>query len=203
MSPSQDPGLKPGRPSPSPSLAPLLSPSLSLALSELPAVLGCLPRVEAAVLRRVLLRPCKGRVRAVRCEEETFQPTRRPQRPVLLLTASLLTAPEPFGEVRRGTVVRPDYGGYCCVACVLPRSDEMRGPGPRSRIRRRWTRLTAESPPSVFTSRVVVTTSSRTEFPTESTFRTELALASLPHFLFVGESSQQRQSARRAEETGR
>ncbi|MQL81557.1 hypothetical protein Taro_014007 [Colocasia esculenta] len=34
-----------------------------------------------------------------------------------------------------------------------------------------------------FTSRVVVTTSSRTEFPTESTFRTVLALASLPHFL--------------------
>ncbi|MQL84369.1 hypothetical protein Taro_016879, partial [Colocasia esculenta] len=67
-----DPGLKPGRPSP--------SPSLSLALSELPAVLGCLPCVEAAVLRRVLLRPCRGRVRAVRCEEETFQPTRRPQR---------------------------------------------------------------------------------------------------------------------------
>ncbi|MQL99600.1 hypothetical protein Taro_032318 [Colocasia esculenta] len=31
--------------------------------------------------------------------------------PVLLLTASLLTAPEPFGEVRRGTVVWPDYGG--------------------------------------------------------------------------------------------
>ncbi|MQM02007.1 hypothetical protein Taro_034769 [Colocasia esculenta] len=46
-------------------------------------------------------------------------------------------------------------------------------------------------------------TSSRTEFPTESTFRTELALASLPHFLFVGETSQQRQGARRAEETGR
>ncbi|MQL93184.1 hypothetical protein Taro_025826 [Colocasia esculenta] len=65
MSPSQDPGLKPGRPSPSPSLASLLSPSLSLALSELPAVLGCLPRVKAAVLR-VSLRPCRGRVRAVR-----------------------------------------------------------------------------------------------------------------------------------------
>ncbi|MQL94807.1 hypothetical protein Taro_027481 [Colocasia esculenta] len=48
-----DPGLKPGRPSPFPlSLAPLLSPSFSLALSELPAVLGCLPRVEATVLRR-------------------------------------------------------------------------------------------------------------------------------------------------------
>ncbi|MQL87675.1 hypothetical protein Taro_020222 [Colocasia esculenta] len=61
---------------------------------------------------------------------------------------------------------------------------------------------TVESPLSMFTSRVVVTTSSRTEFPTESTFRTELALASLLHFLFVGESSQQRQGARRAEETG-
>ncbi|MQL69048.1 hypothetical protein Taro_001373 [Colocasia esculenta] len=40
---------------------------------------GCLPRVEAAVLRRVSLRSCRGRVRAVRCEEETFLPTRRPQ----------------------------------------------------------------------------------------------------------------------------
>ncbi|MQM03713.1 hypothetical protein Taro_036498 [Colocasia esculenta] len=44
------------------------------------AVLGCLPRVEAAVLRRVSLRSCRGRVRAVRCEEEMFLPTRRPQR---------------------------------------------------------------------------------------------------------------------------
>ncbi|MQL76599.1 hypothetical protein Taro_008990 [Colocasia esculenta] len=38
--------------------------------------------------------------------------------PVLLLTASLFTAPEPPREARRGTVVRPDYGGYCCVLCV-------------------------------------------------------------------------------------
>ncbi|MQM19554.1 hypothetical protein Taro_052560 [Colocasia esculenta] len=30
---------------------------------------------------------------------------------VLLLTASLLVAPEPLGEARRGIVVRPDYGG--------------------------------------------------------------------------------------------
>ncbi|MQL68051.1 hypothetical protein Taro_000305 [Colocasia esculenta] len=44
------------------------------------AVLGCLPRVEAAMLRRVPLHSCRGRVRAVRCEEETFLPTRRPQR---------------------------------------------------------------------------------------------------------------------------
>ncbi|MQL75172.1 hypothetical protein Taro_007544 [Colocasia esculenta] len=43
----------------------------------------------------------------------------------------------------------------------------------------------AEFPPSVFASRVVVTTSSSTEFPT------------------VGETSQQQQGARRAEETGR
>ncbi|MQL83848.1 hypothetical protein Taro_016338 [Colocasia esculenta] len=127
--------------------------------------------------------------------------------PVLLLTASLLTAPEPFGEVRRGTVVRPDYGGYCCVPCVLPRSDEMQGPGPRSRIRRLWTHLTAESPPSVFTSRVVVTTSSHTEFPTESTFRTVSLLSSgrvrVGRRRRGGESSQQRQGARRAQETGR
>ncbi|MQM00549.1 hypothetical protein Taro_033290, partial [Colocasia esculenta] len=73
-------GLKPGRPSPSPSLAPLLSSSLSLALSKLPAVLGCLPHVEAAVLWRVTLRSYRGCVRAVRCEEETAKPTRRPQR---------------------------------------------------------------------------------------------------------------------------
>ncbi|MQL70256.1 hypothetical protein Taro_002584 [Colocasia esculenta] len=55
-------------------------PPLSLALSELPTVLGCLPRVEASVLRRVSLRSCRGCVRAVRCEEETAKPTRRPQR---------------------------------------------------------------------------------------------------------------------------
>ncbi|MQL80931.1 hypothetical protein Taro_013387, partial [Colocasia esculenta] len=72
-------GLKPGRPSPSPSLVPLLSPSLSLALSKFPAVLGFLPRVEVAVLRTVSLRSCRGSVHVVRCEEETFLPTRRPQ----------------------------------------------------------------------------------------------------------------------------
>ncbi|MQL69945.1 hypothetical protein Taro_002253 [Colocasia esculenta] len=80
----KDPGLKPGRPSSSPSLAFFLSPSFPLALSEFRRCWGCLPRVEAAVLRRVSLRSCRGRVRAVRCEEETFQPTRRPQRVSLL-----------------------------------------------------------------------------------------------------------------------
>ncbi|MQL93507.1 hypothetical protein Taro_026152 [Colocasia esculenta] len=62
-------------------------------------------------------------------------------------------ASEPLGEVRRGTIVRRDYGGYCGVLCVLPRSDDTWGSGPGLRIRR--------------------------------------------------ETSQQRQGARRAEETGR
>ncbi|MQM13660.1 hypothetical protein Taro_046586 [Colocasia esculenta] len=55
--------------------------------------------------------------------------------PVLFLTASLFAAPEPPREDRRGTVVRPDYGGYCCVLRVLPHSDETWRFGPRSRIR--------------------------------------------------------------------
>ncbi|MQL73277.1 hypothetical protein Taro_005634 [Colocasia esculenta] len=38
--------------------------------------------------------------------------------PVLFLTASLFVAPEPLGDVRSGTVVRPDYGSYYCVLCV-------------------------------------------------------------------------------------
>ncbi|MQL84536.1 hypothetical protein Taro_017044 [Colocasia esculenta] len=68
MSPSHrvtldaDPGLKPGHPSSSPSLAFFLSPSFPLALSEFQRCWGCLPRVEAAVLRRVSLRSCRGRV---------------------------------------------------------------------------------------------------------------------------------------------
>ncbi|MQL93243.1 hypothetical protein Taro_025881 [Colocasia esculenta] len=37
---------------------------------------------------------------------------------VILLAASLLVAPEPFGEARRETVVRPDYGG-CGVLSVF------------------------------------------------------------------------------------
>ncbi|MQL94299.1 hypothetical protein Taro_026949 [Colocasia esculenta] len=38
--------------------------------------------------------------------------------PVLFLTASLFVALEPLREARRGTVVRPDYGGYSCITCV-------------------------------------------------------------------------------------
>ncbi|MQL82339.1 hypothetical protein Taro_014823 [Colocasia esculenta] len=120
--------------------------------------------LELAATRRTLeLRGKRwlGQWRVIACRALVVGLGRRGQfgvlpgvgQPVLLLTASLLTAPEPFGEVRRRTVVRPDYGGYCCCTCVLPRSDETRGSGPRSRIRR--------------------------------------------------ESSQQRQGARRAEETGR
>ncbi|MQM22218.1 hypothetical protein Taro_055267 [Colocasia esculenta] len=40
------------------------------------------------------------------------------------LTASLFEALEPPREARHETVVRPNYGGYCCVLCVLPHSDE-------------------------------------------------------------------------------
>ncbi|MQL92490.1 hypothetical protein Taro_025115 [Colocasia esculenta] len=132
MSPSQDPGLKPGRPSPSPSLAPLLSPSLSLALSELSAVLGCLPRVEAAVLRRVSLRPCRGRVRAVRCEEETFQPMRRPQR--VRSSRGGDRAYVAF-SVQRQVVLPPlPFSLYCTrgtYASSLVRSHTSRSPGAR------------------------------------------------------------------------
>ncbi|MQL68554.1 hypothetical protein Taro_000794 [Colocasia esculenta] len=73
-------GLKPGHPSPSPlSRASPFPLSLSRPLG-VPAFLGCLPRVEAAVLRRVSLCSCRGLVRAVRREEETTKPTRRPKR---------------------------------------------------------------------------------------------------------------------------
>ncbi|MQM22275.1 hypothetical protein Taro_055326 [Colocasia esculenta] len=73
-------GLKARAPEPFPLSRIFLSPFLPLTLSELRWFCGCLPRVEAAVLRRVSLRSCRGRVRVVRCEEETFLPTRRPQR---------------------------------------------------------------------------------------------------------------------------
>ncbi|MQL88832.1 hypothetical protein Taro_021405, partial [Colocasia esculenta] len=141
----------------------------------------------------------------------------RAGQPVLLLTASLFAASEPLREARRGTVVRPDYGGYCCGTCVLPRSDETRGSRPGSRIRRRWTHLTVTSG-SVSVASVLCPgrvpsvcvylpcgghdeqsygVSDRAHFP----YRATCSFASaLP---FVGETSQQRQGARRAEETGR
>ncbi|MQL95304.1 hypothetical protein Taro_027973 [Colocasia esculenta] len=63
-------------------------------------------------------------------------------------------------------------------------------------------KTSAEFPPSVFTSRVVVTTSSHTEFPTvrllSSSGRARVGWRRLG-----GETSQQqRQGARRVEETG-
>ncbi|MQM12929.1 hypothetical protein Taro_045851 [Colocasia esculenta] len=58
-----------------------------------------------------------------------------------------------------------------------------------------------EFPPSVFTSRVVVTTSSRTEFPTVRLLSSGRARAGRRRR--GGETSQQRQGARRAEEMGR
>ncbi|MQL77845.1 hypothetical protein Taro_010263 [Colocasia esculenta] len=77
-------GLKARAPEPFPLYrASPLPLSLSRPLG-VPAFLGCLPRVEAAALRRLSLRSCRGRVRVVRCEEETFLPTRRPQRVSLL-----------------------------------------------------------------------------------------------------------------------
>ncbi|MQM10269.1 hypothetical protein Taro_043158 [Colocasia esculenta] len=53
----------------------------------------------------------------------------------LLLTTSLFVAPEPPTEARRGTVVRPDYGSYCCVTlCSCPHSDETSRSGPGLRF---------------------------------------------------------------------
>ncbi|MQL98410.1 hypothetical protein Taro_031118, partial [Colocasia esculenta] len=59
----------------------------------------------------------------------------------------------------------------------------------------------AEFPPSVFTRRVVVTTSSRTEFPTVRLLSGSTARAGRRRR--GGETSQQWQGTRRAEETGR
>ncbi|MQL85441.1 hypothetical protein Taro_017963 [Colocasia esculenta] len=56
---------------------------------------------------------------------------------VIFLTGSLFVALEPPREVRRGTVVQPDYDSHCCVTlCSFPHSDEMWRFGPGSRIRR-------------------------------------------------------------------
>ncbi|MQL68166.1 hypothetical protein Taro_000493 [Colocasia esculenta] len=76
---------------------------------------------------------------------------------VLLLTTSLFAAPEPLGEARRGTIVRPDYGGYCVYFMFLPHSDETWRFGPGSKIRRQWTHLTGGVLPVCVAIRVVVT----------------------------------------------
>ncbi|MQL73621.1 hypothetical protein Taro_005958 [Colocasia esculenta] len=250
--------LRPRRPSP---FSLFCASPFPLFLSRplgVPASLGCLPRVEAAVLRRVSLRSCRGRVRAVRCEEETFLPTRRPQRvrssrggrdtrllrpkhdPLPVYTVVLVVLPPlPFSPYcTRGTCAsslvrshtsrspgarhfracsvrevvtvtwdprpREPVEGVLRATSVLElaatwRTPELRGKRwlgqwrvSRLQSSRGWsgtpktvrssTRCspaspsshclapygpgTAEFPPSVFASRVVVTTSSRTEFPT-------------------------------------
>ncbi|MQL73501.1 hypothetical protein Taro_005861 [Colocasia esculenta] len=166
-------GLKPGRPSPSPSFAPLLSPSLSLALSELPSVLGCLPRVEAAVLRRVTLHSCRGRVHAVRCEEETAKPTRRPQ------------------WVRSSR--REAVGAY--VAFSVQRQAGSRAEG------KTVVRTVAYESLAELSWLVWDTEDSLEFYPAQAS----QSFFSLPRSLRPRnrESSQQRQGARRAEETGR
>ncbi|MQL75317.1 hypothetical protein Taro_007687 [Colocasia esculenta] len=60
-------------------------------------------------------------------------------------------APEPPREAGRRTVVRLDYGGYCCVLCA-----------PTSTLTRRGGRVRSVC----VASRVVVTTYSSTEFST-------------------------------------
>ncbi|MQM21460.1 hypothetical protein Taro_054501 [Colocasia esculenta] len=55
--------------------------------------------------------------------------------PVLFLIASLFVAPEPPREATRGTVVWPDYGGYCCVLCA-PASTLTRRGGETSQQRK-------------------------------------------------------------------
>ncbi|MQL99832.1 hypothetical protein Taro_032563 [Colocasia esculenta] len=134
-------GLKPGRPSPSPSLAPLLPP-LSLALSELPTVLGCLPRVEAAVLRRVTLRSCRGCVRAVCmismlpspvCSVSPvsgrFPEEESPEPPIGLKATYPVSPPDcpETGRASAASVFALLYRGTC--ASSLVRSHTSRSPG--------------------------------------------------------------------------
>ncbi|MQM17929.1 hypothetical protein Taro_050911 [Colocasia esculenta] len=47
--------------------------------------------------------------------EVSFRSSSRRSLASPFLTASLFVAPELLREARRGTVVRPDYGGYCWV----------------------------------------------------------------------------------------
>ncbi|MQL97165.1 hypothetical protein Taro_029853 [Colocasia esculenta] len=50
--------------------------------------------------------------------EVSFRSSSRHSPASPFLTASLFAAPELLREARRGTIVRPDYGGYCCVLWV-------------------------------------------------------------------------------------
>ncbi|MQM09180.1 hypothetical protein Taro_042050, partial [Colocasia esculenta] len=97
-----------------------------------PAISGCLPRVEAAVLRRVSLRSCRGRVRAVRCEEETFLPTRRPRR--VRSSRGGDRAYVAFSAQRQVVLPPLPFSLYCTrgtCASSLVRSHTSRSPGAR------------------------------------------------------------------------
>ncbi|MQL73755.1 hypothetical protein Taro_006125, partial [Colocasia esculenta] len=154
-----------------------LSPSGSQCDTSSGGVGGCLPRVEAAVLRRVSLRSCRGRVRAVWCEEETFLPTRRPQR----VRSSRGELSWLVWDAEDSLEFYPAQASQSFFS--LPRSLR-----PRNRLERTWVEdKTSVDAPDRLTSGVV-------------------SVASVPcpgGVPSVCESSQQRQGVRRAEETGR
>ncbi|MQL94978.1 hypothetical protein Taro_027643, partial [Colocasia esculenta] len=111
LSPSglMDGDMVPGARAPFP-LPPFFFPFfLSRPLRALWGGRGAFSVVVVAVLRWASLRSCRGRVRAVRCEEETAKPTRRPQR------VSLPSS----GRARVG---RRRRGDACCSPSGSPRS---------------------------------------------------------------------------------
>ncbi|MQL81477.1 hypothetical protein Taro_013939 [Colocasia esculenta] len=71
--------------------------------------------------------PIEGVLRAVGMLESRTLEWRGKRLVIPFLTASLFVAPELLREAWRGTVVRPDYGGYYCGLRVLPHSDEREG----------------------------------------------------------------------------
>ncbi|MQL68669.1 hypothetical protein Taro_000956 [Colocasia esculenta] len=78
-------------------------------------------------------------VRGVATDTEDGQSSTGAGQLVLFLTASLFVASEPPREARRGTIVRQDYDGYCCVTSYsYPNCDETWRYGPRSRILFFW-----------------------------------------------------------------
>ncbi|MQM02530.1 hypothetical protein Taro_035291, partial [Colocasia esculenta] len=116
-------GLKARAPEPFPLLSRLSFPPLFLSPSRsFPAVLGCLPRVEVAVLRRVSLRSCRGRVRAVRRRHG-------------LCRIEKVTAPLPPSQSRGRLCFRrfrfPLYCTRGTCASSLVRSHTSRSPGAR------------------------------------------------------------------------
>ncbi|MQM19482.1 hypothetical protein Taro_052485, partial [Colocasia esculenta] len=181
MSPSQLRGLKARAPEPFPLFRASPFPLSFSRLSELPSILGCLPRVEAAVLRRVTLRSCRGRVRAVRdIPYVAFLKATGPMSPSQSrhLTELLWLV----WDAEDSLEFYPAQASQSFFS--LPRSLR-----PRNHLER--------SGPCGGHDEQLYGVSDREYFP----YRVSFSFASaLP---FVGESSQQRQGARRAEETGR